>query len=58
MKFFMRSTRLAEASSFTGIVAIMRDQANGAMTLERTFFCTPSIAMMRDRPTMPIFAAA
>ncbi len=58
MWFFMRSTRLAEASSFTGIVAIMRDQAKGAMVLERTFLAAPSIAMMRDRPTTPIFTAA
>ena len=54
----MRPTRSAEASSFTGMVAIIRVQANGAMMLERTFFCAPSIAMMRERPMMPSLAAA
>jgi two-component system phosphate regulon sensor histidine kinase PhoR len=39
-------------------LAIMRDQANGAMMLERTFFGAPSIAIMRERPATPIFAAA
>ena len=54
----MRSTRLALASSLMGMVAIMRDHANGAITFERTFFCAPSIARMRESPTIPIFAAA
>src|ERR1043166_2424683 len=50
IRFFMRSTRLADASSLMGIVAIMRDQANGAMQFERTFFVAPSMARMGDRP--------
>ena len=49
---------LAPSSSFTGMDSIMRVQANGAITLERTFLRAPSIARMRERPTMPILAAA
>ena len=58
MAFFIRPTRWALASSVTGMVAIIRVQANGAMMLERTFFSAPSMARMRDRPMTPSLAAA
>ena len=40
------------------MAGIIRVQAKGAITFERTFFCAPSIANMRDSPTTPILAEA
>ena len=45
-------------ATHTGIDSIIRVHANGAMMLERTFFRAPSMATIRDRPAMPILAAA
>ena len=50
--------RLSTVDNPTGIVAVIRVHANGAMTFDRTFLLAPSMAMMRDRPATPSLAAA
>ena len=53
----MVARRWAAASSLTGTDWVMRVQATGARALARTLLRAPSMAMIRDRPTMPILAA-
>ena len=48
MPFFIRSTRAALASSFTGMEAIIRVQANGAMMLELKAEGKASMTFMGD----------
>ena len=49
--------RAAAASSLIGTDWVIRVQATGAMQLERTLLRAPSMAMIRERPAMPILAA-
>lgn len=51
------ATRILSASVSVGIDETMRLQAKGAMQLERTLKRCRSIAIERDRPTMPSLAA-
>src|SRR5213076_3109313 len=49
--------RAAAASSLIGTDWVIRVQATGARQLARTLLRAPSMAMMRERPAMPILAA-
>ena len=57
MSWAIWARRAAWASSLTGTDWVIRVQATGAMQLQRTFLAAPSMAMIRDRPAMPILAA-
>ena len=54
---FSFATRSLSASVLVGIEDTMRLQAKGAIQLERTLTRCMSMAMARDKPTMPILAA-